>query len=77
MDTKSLNAEPQWVYLEIIAMIPEFHQVKVRSGTGNIYALTRHTDGYDITRCREGELVRCLVTTRPDLPRVLRVEFDE
>lgn len=68
---------PVWVNLEIFALIPEFHQVIARSESGNQYALTEHAEGYDIKRCREGAQVRCLVTTRPDLPRVLRVEFND
>ena len=77
MHKYALKTVPQWVYLEIIAIIPEYDQVKVRSDGGNIYALTEHAEGFDIKRCREGARVRCLVTTRPDLPRVLRVEFND
>lgn len=77
MHKYALKSEPKWVSLEIFAIIHEYHQVKVRSSAGNIYALTKHAEGYDIKRCREGARVRCLVTTNPDLPRVLRVDFDD
>lgn len=72
----SLKARPEWVCLEIIAVIPEYDQARARSASGNQYALTRHAEGFDIDRCREGAMVKCLVTLRPDLPRVLKVDFD-
>jgi hypothetical protein len=72
----SLKAKPEWVCLEIIAVIPEYDQAVTRSASENQYALTPHAEGFDIERCREGARVKCLVTMRPDLPRVLKIDFD-
>ena len=56
----------------VFALVPEFHQVKVRDCEGHIYALTRKTEGVDLAALREGQNVRCTVTRK--LPRVLRAE---
>jgi hypothetical protein len=71
-----VEMQSNWLYLEIIALIPEYHQAKVKSDIGHQYALTRKTEGFDLGQCHVGHKVRCLVTLPPELPRVLRVEFD-
>lgn len=53
----------------VVALIPEFHQVKVRDQTGHCYALTRKTQGVDLAALHEGQTVVCTVTRK--LPRVL------
>ncbi len=53
----------------VVALIPEYHQVKVRDGDGHLYALTRKTQGVDLASLHEGQRVVCTVTRR--LPRVL------
>lgn len=53
----------------VIALVPEYHQVKVRDAGGHIYALTRKTDGIDLGSLHEGQRIVCTVTRK--LPRVL------
>lgn len=53
----------------VVALIPEYHQVKVRDQEGDIYALTRKTVGVHLSDLREGQRVLCTVTRC--LPRVL------
>ena len=53
----------------VVALIPEYHQVKVRDGDGHLYALTRRTQGIDLAALQEGQRVVCTVTSK--LPRVL------
>lgn len=53
----------------VVALIPEFQQVKVRDGDGHLYALTSKTQGVDLASLHEGQHVICTVTRR--LPRVL------
>jgi hypothetical protein len=53
----------------VVALIPEYHQVKVRDGDGHLYALTRKTQGVALAALHEGQRVVCTVTRR--LPRVL------
>jgi hypothetical protein len=53
----------------VIALIPQFHQVKVRDSEGRVYALTRKTQGVDLSNLREGQRLTCTVTRR--LARVL------
>lgn len=55
----------------VVALIPEYHQVKVRDQEGHIYALTRKTIGVHLSDLREGQRVLCTVTRC--LPRVLSV----
>lgn len=56
----------------VVAVIPEFHQAKVRDRDGYLYAITRRTSGVDVLLLREGKIVRCTVTLK--LSRVLRAE---
>ncbi len=53
----------------VVALIPEFHQVKVRGFDGRLYTLTRATKGIELDKLHEGDKVRCTVTVK--LPRVL------
>lgn len=54
----------------VFALVPEYHQVKVRDPEGHVYALTPKTEGVRLADLREGQRVVCTVTRR--LPRVLR-----
>ena len=53
----------------VVALIPEYHQVKVQDTEGHIYALTRKTVGVHLSDLHEGQRVLCTITRR--LPRVL------
>ena len=61
--------ETRRVEATVVALIPEYHQVKVRDGEGHIYALTRKTAGVQLSELHEGQRVLCTITRR--LPRVL------
>ena len=65
--------ETRSVEAVVVAIIPEFHQAKVRDSAGHLYALTRRTNGFTLESLQEGQRVRCTVTCR--LPRVLRIEL--
>ena len=53
----------------VVAVVPEYHQAKVRDTEGHLYAITRKTQGIDPTSLREGQRVVCTVTQ--EVPRVL------
>lgn len=61
--------ETRCVDATVYALIPEFHQVRVRDSKGRSYVLTRKTRGIDLTSLREGQRVVCTVTVH--LPRVV------
>lgn len=61
--------ETRRVETVVVALIPEYHQVKVRDDDGRLYALTRKTQGVDLASLHEGQRVVCTVTRK--LPRVL------
>ena len=61
--------ETRRVEAVVVALIPEYHQVKVRDGDGHLYALTRKTQGVDLASLHEGQRVVSMVTRK--LPRVL------
>ena len=61
--------ETRRVETVVVAVIPEYHQVKVRDGEGHVYALTRKTAGIELASLHEGQRVVCTVTRH--LPRVL------
>jgi hypothetical protein len=61
--------ETRSVETVVVALIPEYHQVKVRDRDGHVYALTRKTAGVRLGDLHEGQQVLCTVTRR--LPRVL------
>ncbi|CAN5897485.1 hypothetical protein BH11PSE8_BH11PSE8_12700 [soil metagenome] len=60
----------QEIEATVLALVPAYGQVKVRSRDGHVYALTAHTQGIRLGELREGQRIRCEVTLR--LPRVLR-----
>jgi hypothetical protein len=66
------DADVREVDATVVALVPEFHQAKIRSGDGHLYAITKMTRGVQLESLREGQHVRCLVTVR--LPRVLTAE---
>ena len=61
--------ETRCVEATVYALIPEYHQVRVRDSEGRSYALTRKTRGVDLSSLREGQRVVCTVTVH--LPRVV------
>lgn len=63
------EGETRRVEAVVVALIPEYHQVKVRDDNGHLYALTRKTQGVDLAALHEGQRVVCTVTRK--LPRVL------
>ncbi len=66
------HEETMDVQTMVFAVIPKYHQVKVRSEDGHVYSLTRKTQGVRLDALREGQRVVCRVTRR--LPRVLSAE---
>jgi hypothetical protein len=64
--------ETRKVETVVVALIPEYEQVKVRDSDGHVYALTPMTRGLDLLTLREGQRVVCTVTRT--LPRVLCAE---
>lgn len=61
--------ETRRVEVVVVALIPEYRQVRARDEEGHLYALTSHTSGIDLTSLHEGQKLTCIVTRR--LPRVL------
>ena len=57
----------------VVAVIPDYHQAKVKDSDGHLYAITEHTAGLSAKSLREGQKVRCTVTLR--FPRVLSAEL--
>lgn len=53
----------------VVALIPEYRQVKVRDREGHLYALTSKTAGVELAELHEGQRVVCTVTRK--LTRVL------
>lgn len=64
--------ETRTVETVVIALIPEFEQVKVRDNEGHVYALTRRTRGVDLLALQEAQRLICTVTDK--LPRVLSAQ---
>lgn len=67
--TSSAIAETLTVTAEVVALLPEYRQVRVLGSGGRQYALTRLTHGIDLATLRLGQRVECTVTAR--LSRVL------
>ena len=63
------SGETRCVETVVLALLPEYHQVKVRDGDGHLYALTRKTQGVNLAALHEGQRVVCKVTRK--LARVL------
>ena len=70
---RDLDAEhdggTQLVVAVVVALLPEYHQVRVQDDAGRLYAITRKTAGIALDTLSEGQRVACTVTHR--LPRVL------
>ncbi len=62
--------ESRTVETVVVALVPEFRQVRVRDALGHEYALSRRTEGVDLATLQEGQKITCTVTTT--LPRVLK-----
>lgn len=60
--------ETRRVETVVVALISEYHQVKVRDDEGHVYSLTRKTEGIDLAALHEGQRIVCTVTRK--LPRV-------
>lgn len=66
------NQQTREIRATVVALLPEFQQVQLRSADGHMFALTEHTRGVKLEALREGQQVECTVTLR--LPRVLRAQ---
>jgi hypothetical protein len=66
---RDASDETRRVEAIVVALIPEYHQVKVRDADGHLYALTRGTPGVDLPALRVGQRINCVVTR--SLARVL------
>ena len=55
--------ETRLIETVVVALIPMYHQVKVRDDHGHLYALTRKTQGVDLDSLHEGQRVVCTVLT--------------
>lgn len=64
--------ETREVRATVIALIPRYHQAKIRSEDGHLYSITESTQGVRLNALREGQRLRCTVT--PRLPRVVLAE---
>lgn len=62
--------ESRTVETVVVALVPEFRQVRVRDALGHEYALSRRTEGVDLATLQEGQKITCTDTTT--LPRVLK-----
>jgi hypothetical protein len=67
--------ETRRVEAVVVALIPEYHQAKIRDSEGNFYALTHSTPGVDLAMLHEGQRIVCTVTCV--LARVLVVHHQE
>ncbi len=47
----------------VAASIPDFHQTRIAGDDGHLYAVVRRTAGVPWDQLREGQRVRCIVTT--------------
>jgi hypothetical protein len=54
---------------EVVALLPEFGMVHVRTDKGRVLAVTAHTKGIDVGTLQRGQRLECTVTRV--LPRVL------
>jgi hypothetical protein len=72
-DSRAADGEDfRQVEATVFALIPEYHQVKVRARDGHVYSLTERTRGVRLDALREGQRLACKVTRR--LPRVVSAE---
>lgn len=64
MDALSEGGATRVVETVVVALIPEYHQVKVRDREGHLYALTSKTAGVALAALHEGQTVVCTVTRK-------------
>lgn len=65
--------EVRQVDATVVAVLPEFHQAKLRDSGGYQYSITDMTAGVHVSDLQKGQHVRCIVTTQ--LPRVIRASI--
>lgn len=58
------KSEVRTVEAVVLALIPEFRQVRVGGADGRHYALTRRTTGIDHASLQVGQQIVCTVTKR-------------
>lgn len=63
------------VEAEIVAVLPEFNQVRVLAKDGTLYAVSRHTKGVNVAELQKGQRLLCIVTQHP--ARVLHAHLIE
>lgn len=68
--TTGIDDPTKEVELTVIALIPEFNQVKLEDAEGRHYSLTDKTRGIQRCELRVGQRLHCTVTIR--FPRVLQ-----
>lgn len=64
--------EQKTVESTVVAVLPSYRQVRVKTADGYQYAITETTPGVDWSRLHEGQRLKCTVTTS-SLPQVLKV----
>lgn len=63
------DSETRRVETVVVALAPQYHQVKVRDTCGHLYAITSKTLGVELASLHEGQRVVCTVSRK--LARVL------
>lgn len=53
------------VEAKVVAVLPDFNQVRVQVNDGHLYAVTRHTEGVNVAELQEGQRLLCIVTQHP------------
>jgi hypothetical protein len=59
----AFDAESCTVKTRVVAVLPEFRQVRVETNDGLQFAITENTPGVDWRLLQEGQFVDCTVTT--------------
>lgn len=59
---KKTNPEEREVEVTVLALIPEYHQVKVSAYDGSQYCLTWQTRGVNLADLHEGQKLLCTIT---------------
>lgn len=70
--TSELWRQPEAVrelVAKVVAVLPEFHQARLRDDSGFEYSITDMTAGVSPGDLHEGQVLRCVVTV--ELPRVI------
>lgn len=69
-----MSEETKVVVGTVVAVVPEYKQVKVQARDGHLFAITTKARGdVPASSLHEGQKVRCTVTLR--LPRVLQFQL--